>query len=69
VILEVIEQAGDPNAPARLWGLAFGVESLDPAVELLGDRLSEPRDAVQPGRRIATLRRSAGVGIPMAFMA
>jgi hypothetical protein len=69
VILEVVEQTGDATGPARLWGLAFGVESLDSAVELLGDRLSEPRDAVQPGRRIATLRRSAGVGVPMAFMA
>jgi hypothetical protein len=74
VILEVIEYGGrspradDGDAPARLWGLAFGVASLDAAAELLGDRLSEPRDAVQPGRRIATLRRSAGVGVPMAFM-
>ena len=74
VILEVVEvgpdapRAPDPGAPARFWGLAFGVDSLERASELLGDRLSEPRDAVQPGRQIATLRRSAGVGIPMAFM-
>jgi len=74
VILEVIEygerspRASGGETPARLWGLAFGVASLDAAAELLGDRLSEPRDAVQPGRRIATLRRSAGVGVPMAFM-
>jgi hypothetical protein len=74
VILEVIEiqpgapGAGDTDAPARFWGLAFGVDSLERAAELLGEHLSEPRDAVQPGRRIATLRRSAGVGVPMAFM-
>jgi hypothetical protein len=74
VVLEVIEfapdtrGAADPGAPARFWGLAFGVDSLDRAAELLGDRLSEPRDAVQPGRQIATVRRSAGVGVPMAFM-
>jgi hypothetical protein len=74
VILEVIEfapgarGAADPDAPARFWGLAFGVDSLDRAAELLGDHLSEPRDAVQPGRRIATVRRSAGVGVAMAFM-
>jgi hypothetical protein len=74
VILEVIEYApgspgaGKPDAPARFWGLAFGVDSLDPAAELLGDRLSEPRDAVQPGRKIATLKRSAGVGVAMALM-
>jgi hypothetical protein len=74
VILEVVEygegapQAGDGDAPARLWGLALGVESLDATAALLGDRLSNPRDAVQPGRQIATLRRSAGVGVPIAFM-
>ena len=74
VILEVIEiaqgarGAADPEAPARFWGLAFGVESFEAAEELLGDHLGEPRDAVQPGRRIATLKRSAGVGVPMAFM-
>jgi hypothetical protein len=74
VILEVIElpadspARGDPDAPARFWGLALGVDSLDSVAELVGEHLSEPRDAVQPGRRIATLRRSAGVGIPMAFM-
>jgi hypothetical protein len=74
VILEVIEFAPDspgasrPDAPARFWGLAFGVDSLDSAAELLGNRLGEPRDAVQPGRRIATLKRSAGVGVPMALM-
>jgi hypothetical protein len=26
------------------------------------------KDAVQPGRRIATLRREAGAGVPLAFM-
>src|SRR5205809_1068199 len=67
VILEVIEQ--ETRSPqARFWGLSFTVDSLEPATALLGDRLSEPRDAVQPGRRIATIRRSAGVGVPIAFM-
>lgn len=74
VILEVIEYASDSpraddrDAPARLWGLALAVDSLDRTAEVLGDSLGEPRDAVQPGRRIATLRRSAGVAIPIAFM-
>jgi hypothetical protein len=72
VILEVIEYAPESDhpedAPARFWGLALGVESLDPLAELLGERLSEPRDAVQPGRKIATLRRSAGLAVPLAFM-
>ena len=74
VVLEVIEYAADSpraedgDAPARLWGLALAVDSLERCAEVLGDRLAEPRDAVQTGRRIATLRRSAGLAIPIAFM-
>ena len=74
VVLEVIEypadspRAEDADAPARLWGLALAVDSLERCADVLGDRLGEPRDAVQPGRRIATLRRSAGLAIPIAFM-
>ena len=34
----------------------------------LGELLGTPRDAVQPGRRIATLRREAGLGPAIAFM-
>lgn len=73
-VVEVIEQPRpdgtpiDPARPAKLWGLAFEVSSLDRCVRLLGDRLGSPRDAVQPGRRIATLRSSAGLGVPIAFM-
>ncbi len=74
VILEVIEyardspRADDRDAPARLWGLALAVDSLERTGEMLGEAMGEPRDAVQPGRRIATLRRSAGLAIPIAFM-
>ena len=74
VILEVIEAPEgsrlrqDPDGPARLWGLAFLVEELEPAADLLGDRLGAVRDAVQPGRRIAPVRREAGLGPAVAFM-
>ena len=71
-ILEVIEAPGErevpPDTPARLWGLAFLTESLDRTKRLLGPRLSEPRPAVQPGRRIAALRRDAGLSFGCAFM-
>ena len=74
VILEVIEARADsrmrerPDPPARLWGLAFGVDDLDHTVGELGELLGEPRDAVQPGRRIATVRREAGLGTAVAFI-
>ena len=60
--------ARDTDGPARLWGLAFGVEDLDRTAQALGDLLGRPRDAVQPGRRIATLRPEAGLGPAIAFM-
>jgi hypothetical protein len=74
VILEVVEAPegssvrSDPDGPARLWGLAFGVESLEVTAAALGPLLGEPRPAVQPGRAIATLRREAGLGPAIAFM-
>jgi len=64
---EAIERAGGDH-PAFFWGLAFVAPDLDATVAGLGDRVSEIRPAVQPGRRIATLRRSAGLGVPIALM-
>jgi catechol 2,3-dioxygenase-like lactoylglutathione lyase family enzyme len=58
--------AGD--SPARFYGLAFVVEDIDATAAALGPLCGEPRDAVQPGRRIATVRREAGLGLPVAFM-
>lgn len=68
-ILELVEsKPGDPGAPARFWGLVVIVSDLDGLAERLGDRLGPVKDAVQPGRRIATLRGSAGVTTNVAFM-
>jgi hypothetical protein len=73
-ILEVVEAppgtriASDPAGPARLWGISFLVEELQHTAAALGDLLGEPREAVQPGRRIATLRKEAGLGPAIAFM-
>lgn len=68
----VIELVGPP-APsgvgkARFFGLAFTVADLDATAALLGDALGEQKEAVQPGRRIATVRSHAGPGVPVAFM-
>jgi hypothetical protein len=65
-ILELVE--AEQPAPARFWGLVVVVEDLDALAERLGRRLGSVRDAVQPGRRIATLRESAGLGEAVAFM-
>ena len=57
-----------PDSPARFYGLAFLVDDIDATAASLGDLCSDPRDAVQPGRRIATVRREANLGLPVAFM-
>jgi hypothetical protein len=64
---EATERAGG-DRPTFFWGLAFIAPDLERTVALLGDRAGEIRPAVQPGRRIATLRRSAGLSLPVALM-
>jgi hypothetical protein len=64
---EAIERAGGDH-PAFFWGLAFLAPDLETTVAGLGDRVGETRPAVQPGRRIATLRRSAGLTVPVALI-
>lgn len=64
---EATERAGG-DRPAFFWGLAFVAPDLEQTVAFLGDRASEARPAVQPGRQIATLRRSAGLSLPVALM-
>jgi hypothetical protein len=68
VILEVVEHARVPPGPARFWGITFAVADLDASADLLGDRLGTIRNAVQAGRRIATVRREAGLGFPVALI-
>jgi hypothetical protein len=65
---EVVQRAGGPEHPVRFWGLALLVEDLDRCVEQLAGSISEVRNAVQPGRRIASIRRSAGLAVPLALM-
>ena len=65
---EAIERGGGVDRPAFFWGLAFTAPDLDATVAALGDRVSEIRPAVQPGRRIATLRRAAGLSLPVALI-
>lgn len=74
-ILEVVQEPAKATArhggdrPAFFWGLAFVAPDLERTVAYLGEeRVSEIRPAVQPGRQIATLRRGAGLGVPVALM-
>jgi hypothetical protein len=69
VILELVgptEPAGD--GPATFWGLAFTVADLDATAAHLNGRIGEPKAAVQPGRRIATLHAGDHISVPVAFL-
>ena len=69
LIVEVVERAGLPEGPAAFWGLVLNVEDLDAAVDRLGPEvIGAARPAVQPGRSIATVLESAGLGLPVALM-
>ena len=66
-ILEVIGPVAQTTP--RLWGVVFTVDDLDATYERLGDTLlTPPKDAVQPGRRIATVKSEAQAGTAVAFM-
>lgn len=70
VVLEVV---GEPGAtgegPACFWGITFTVADLDAAAGLLGDACGRVKDAVQPGRRIATVRhRDLDLSVATALM-
>lgn len=70
VILELIgpnEPEGD--GPAAFFGLAYAVADIDALPELYGEHLGRVKDAVQPGRRITTLRhKELGLSVATAFM-
>lgn len=70
VIVELVgpvEATGD--GPAGFYGVALNVADLDATKAALGDALTAPKDAVQPGRRIATLKtRDLGIATAIAFM-
>ena len=65
-IIEVVENA-QVERP-ELWGLVVNVFDLDAFVATAGDLVGTPNAAVQPGRRIVTVRRSAGLGTAVAVM-
>lgn len=69
LIIEVVERTGLPAGPASLWGFVVNVEDLHAAVGRIGpDLIGEAKPAVQPGRSIAVVRDTAGLGVPLALM-
>ena len=56
----IVEVVGSPDTagegPSTLWGLTYVVTDIDATASFFGDRTAPVKDAVQPGRRITTLR-------------
>ena len=65
---DAVQRGGGADRPAHIWGLALRAADLDRAASALGADAGSIRPAVQPGRRILTLRRSAGLAVPVALM-
>ena len=70
VIIEVVQLPDiDAETSASIWGLVLNVRDLDQSIDWLGpDVISAARPALQAGRRIATIKREAGLGVALALM-
>lgn len=76
VILELVQEPSKVvetspqgrDGPARFWGLALLTEDIEHTAGAFGGHCSEIRPAVQYGRSIATVKRSAGLAVPVALM-
>lgn len=71
-VIEIVQAPSNP-AGASLWGFVGVVDDLDAVVaemrrEFGADAVSGPRDAVQAGQRIASIRRQAGLQVEVALM-
>ena len=69
----VVEVVGSPttanDGPSSLWGITYVVADIDATAAFFGDRTSPVKDAVQPGRRITTLRhRDLDITVRTAFI-
>jgi hypothetical protein len=68
-ILEVVSTEPPGSGAARFFGIAVVVEDLEAWSARAGGRLGEIRDAVQPGRRVATLdTKACDLSVPVLFM-
>jgi hypothetical protein len=70
VIVEVVGSPDTANeGPSTLWGMTYVVADIDATASFFGDRTAPVKDAVQPGRRITTLRHQEfGMSVRSAFI-
>jgi hypothetical protein len=70
VIVELVgPETPTGDGPSRFYGLAYTVDDLDATAATFGAGLGPAKAAVQPGRRIATLRhQDFGLSVATAFL-
>ena len=69
----IVEVVGAPDTagegPSSLWGMTYSVTDIDATAPFFGDRTAPVKDAVQPGRRVTTLRhRAFGMSVRTALI-
>ena len=62
---ELVVEVARAGGPARIWGVSVVVPDLD---ALAGPLLGAARPALQPGRRIVTVSRAAGLSLAVALI-
>ena len=68
-VLEIVSGPHVEGTGAHLWGMVLSVADIDALAESLGpDAISPPKQAVQQGRLISTVRANVGLGVPFAVM-
>ncbi len=70
VILELVgPDSADGEGPPSLWGLALTTTDIDATASALGGLCTPPKEAIQAGRRISTLKtRHVGISTAVAIM-
>jgi hypothetical protein len=69
----IIEVVGSPETASEgsstLWGITYVVADIDATAAFFGDRTAPVKEAVQPGRRITTLRHhELGISVRSAMI-
>ena len=69
----IVEVVGSPETasegPSTLWGITYVVADIDATAAYFGDRTAPVKDAIQPGRRITTLRHhELGISVRSAMI-
>ena len=69
----IVEVVGSPETvsegPSTLWGITYVAADIDATASFFGDRTTPVKEAVQPGRRITTLRHDElGISVRSAVI-